>query len=225
MKTRSVVSALVVVLCCATVWPAFADPAKSYEFIQTDRNVGLFSNLTETACVGLRVIFSDNVSPTQGIGIGATFELVSNEEGQLIYEGTIVRYGMFEIDWVLNGPRVEAAYWIDADGVEYEIDVHSPYARMWYIVPPGTDEKGDDCVSYVPIDIEFKGNWSKDPDGFPLEQYRWSWSDGVVIDGENVERTFVMPGSYTVIFTVWDIEGLPHSISDTFYIYQYRCDE
>lgn len=226
MKTRAIRSAAVVaIMCWALAFGASADSAVAYEFIRTGWNVALFNNVSEATFVGLRVVFTGEVAPIQAIGIGATFELLSNEAGVLVYEGTILPLGMFEIDWAFDGPRIDAAFWIDADGVEYGIDVHSPHARMWYVVPPGTDEYDDECVSYVPIDIEFKGNWSKDPDGLPLVRYQWSWSDGIVIKGENVERTFRVPGWYTVILTVWDVEGLPHSTTDSFYVHRYRCEE
>jgi hypothetical protein len=227
MKTRAIQSAAVVaIVCWALAFGASADSAVAYEFIRTGWNVALFSNLSEATFVGLRVVFTGEVAPIQAIGIGgATFELLSNETGVLIYEGTILPLGMFEIDWAFDGPRIDAAFWIGADGVEYGIDVHAPYARMWYVLPLGTDEYDDGCVSYVPIGIEFKGNWSKDPDGLPLVRYQWSWSDGIVLESENVERTFRLPGWYTVILTVWDVEGLTHSTTDSFYIHRYRCGE
>ncbi len=225
MKTRSILSVAAVIVCCVLANRAAATPAKAYEFIQTDRNVSLFHNLSDATYVGLRIVFAGDVTPTQAIGIGASFEPVSNEAGVLVYEGSIPPFGAFEVDWALDGPRVHAAFWIDTDGVEHPIDVHSPYARMWYEIPPGTDEWVEGCVSYVPIDIQFKGNWSKDPDGLPLVRYRWSWSDGLAIEGEIVERPFRRPGRYTVILTVWDVEGLPHSVTDTFYVHRYRCEE
>lgn len=226
MKTRAIQStAVAAFMCLILAFGISAAPAKAYEFIRTDRNVALFSNLGEETFVGLRVVFTAEVAPTQAIGIGAIFELLTNEAGTLVFEGTVLPFGSFEIDWALDGPRIDAAFWIDADGVEYAIDVHSPHARMWYVVPPGTDEKEDGCVSYVPIDIEFKGNWSKDPDGLPLVRHQWSWSDGLALEGVNVGRTFWFPGWYTVILTVWDAEGLAHSTTDSFYIYRYRCEE
>jgi hypothetical protein len=224
MTKRAIRSAAIAsIVCWALALCTAADSAKAYRFIQTDRNVAWFNNLIEATCVGLRVVFAGEVAPIQALGIGAAFELLSNEAGVLVYGGTIVPLGTFEIDWALDGPRIDAAYWIDADGVEYGIDVHSPYARMRYTVPPGTDQWDDGCVSNVPIDVDFSGRWSKDPDGLPLVRYQWSWSDGIAIEGENVERTFRRPGRYTVTLTVWDAEGLSHSIDDSFYVYRYRC--
>jgi len=225
MKTRSILSVAVVVVCCVLAVRVAATSARAYEFIRTDRNVALFRSLNDVTYVGLRVVFEGDVSPTQAFGIGTTFELVSNEAGVLVYEGTILPFGMFEVDWALDGPRVHAAFWIDADGEEHSIDIHSPYSRMWFEIPPGTDEWSDGCLSYVPIDIEFLGSLSKDPDGLPLVRYQWSWDDGFAIEGDTVERTFELPGWYTVILTVWDVEGLAHSVTDTFYIYRYRCEE
>jgi hypothetical protein len=226
MKTRALQSAAVVaIVCWALSFGASADSTKAYEFIRTDRNVALFNNLSEATFAGLRIVFTGEVAPMQAIGIGVALDLLSNDAGVLVYAGTVLPLGFFEIDWTLDGPRIDAAFWIDADGVEHAIDVHSPHARMWYVVPPGTDEYDDGCVSYVPIDIEFKGNWSKDPDGLPLARHQWSWSDGLALEGENVERTFWFPGWYTVILTVWDAEGLPHSATDSFYVHRYRCEE
>ena len=225
MRTQGILTAAVVVACCVLACCATANPAKTYQFIQTDRNVALFNNVSEATYVGLRVVFTDEVTPLQAIGVGSTLELLSNEAGILVFEGTIPSLSVFEIDWALDGPRVDAAFWIDTDGLEVRIDVHSPYARMWYEVPPGTDEWDDECVSYVPIDIEFRGNWSKDPDGLPLALYQWSWSDGFAMEGAKVERRFWFPGWYTVILTVWDAEGLAHSVADCFYIYFYSCED
>jgi len=225
MKAGSILSAVVVIAYCSLAYCTAAASANPYEFIQTDRNVALFHNLSDATYVGLRIVFTGEVAPLQSLAIGGDFGLTANESGVLTYEGTIQPFGTFEIDWPLDGPRIDAAFWIDADGVEYSIDVHSPYARMSYFVPPGTDEWSEGCVFYVPIDIRFRGSFSKDPDGIPLVRHQWSWSDGLVIEGENVERTFELPGWYTVILTVWDVEGLQDSAADTFYIYRYCCEE
>jgi len=226
MRTRMIRSAVMVwAVCFALALGASASSAKTYEFMQTDRNVAWFNNLSETAFTGLRVVFTDEVLPSQAIGLGAVLELVSNEAGVLVYQGTIPPYGVWEIDWALDGPRVHAASWIGADGTEVPIDVHSPHARMWYQIPPGTDDPDDGCISYVPIDIEFKAGWSYDPDGLPLVRHQWSWSDGLALEGETVDRTFWRPGWYTVILTAWDLEGLSHSASETFYIYRCLCEE
>ena len=220
MKGRTAAWALVLVFCCA-----LGGVGRSYDFIQTSRNVALFVNEEEATFVGLRVVFADEVAPLQAIGIGSTFELISNEAGVLTYEGTIIPLGMLEIDWELDGAKVVAAYWIDTDGVEWPIDVASPHARMRFDVPAGSEEEDPGCVPFAPIAIEFHGNWSKDPDGLPLVRHHWSWSDGLHLEGEAVVRTFWAPGSYTVILTVWDVEGLSHSLTEEFYLYPFLCEE
>jgi len=220
MRTRMAVSVVLVVVCFAAA--GFGRP---YEWIQTDRNVGLFNNSGEKPFAGLRVVFTSEIVPLQAIGIGTDLELLSNEAGILTFTGTVHPFGTFEIDWSLGGPRIDAAFWIDADGVEWAIDVHSPHARMRFHVPPGSDEPKAGCAPYVPIDIEFAGTWSKDPDGLSIVRYQWSWSDGVQLEGETVTRTFWVPGDYTVILTVWDAEGFSDSQTETLHIYRYRCTE
>jgi len=220
VRARSVLSLAVLIVSCAV-----AVSGRPYQFMQTDRNVALFENATDLTLVGLRVVFTGDVDPLQVIGIGAEFELASNEAGVLVYEGAVVHLGVFEIDWALDGPAVHAAFWVDADGLEYEIDVHSPHARMWYELPPGTDEWADGCAFYIPIEIEFDGHWSKDPDRLALVRHQWSWSDGLALEGETVVRTFRTPGTYTVILTAWDVQGLPDSTTSSFHVYRYRCEE
>ena len=132
---------------------------------------------------------------------------------------------MFEVDWSLDGSRIVAAYWIDKDAAEWPIDVRSPYARMWFEVPPGRDEAAPGYVPFSPIEIEFVGSLSKDPDGLPLVRHHWSWSDGLDLEGDTIVRTFWAPGPYTVVLTVWDVEGLSHSLTEEFYLYPFLCEE
>ena len=108
MGKRGTVAAILVIACSLMAYGA-ANPGKVYEFIQTDRNVALFSNLGETTFTGLRVIFAGEVDLRQAIGIGANVELASNKPGVLVLEGEIPPMGMIEIDWSLNGPRIVAA--------------------------------------------------------------------------------------------------------------------
>ena len=141
---------LVLVFCCA-----LAIVERPYESIQTRRNVALFVDDEETTFVGLQVVFADEVAPLPAIGIGSTLEPTSNETGILAYNGTIIPLGMFEVDWSVDGPRIMAAHWIDADGAEWPIDVASSHARMWFEVPPGRDEAAPGDVPFAPIKIEF----------------------------------------------------------------------
>lgn len=126
---------------------------------------------------------------------------MSNEAGVLVHEGTILPLGMFEID------------------------VYSPHARMWYVVPPGPPNGTTNASRTVRSTSSSKGTGRKDPGGLPLVRHQWSWSDGIVIEGEDVERTFRSPGWDTVILTIWDASGLPNSTTDPFSIYRYRCEE
>jgi|GEM_PF-1766100 len=222
MKVRTMLLAAVFATLCVS--PSMG---RSYEFFQTDRNVALFSNPSDTTYTGLRVVFTGNVIPLQAFGIGANIQRISNENGVLAFEGTIPPLATCEIDWPINGPRVEQAFWLSTDGREYEIDVRSPLARMFFVVPPGVDEicSGCTCTPYVPIDIVFNGSWSRDADTLPLVRYEWAWSDGITAEGTEVERRFLDPGWYIVTLTVWDEEGLSDSLSSKFYIFIYRCEE
>ncbi len=216
----SVLAACVLIAACL---PTASAPA--YRFFKTSANVAVFRNTSDGAYVGLRIVFAEPATPSNPFGIGAELALVSNEEGLCVYEGEVPPAGMIEIDWTLNGPLIEEAAWIDKEGTLHPIDVHSPDARIWYELPPGTDNPVHGCTSYVPVDIAFKGDWSKDPDGLPLVDYRWEWSDGVSGGTPNLVRTFQVPGDYTVTLTVWDAEGRAQSNSEVLHIPAYRCPE
>jgi hypothetical protein len=222
MRLRTV---LLVVL-CAVLW-ATPSLGRSYEFFRTDRNVALLNNPSNAAYSGLRIVFSGDVVLLQTLGIGASIQLLSNENGVVVLQGTILPLATCEIDWPIDGPRVERAFWLGTDGDEYEIDVRSPLARMFFVIPAGYEEicDGCTCTPYVPVDIRFNGSWSRDADARSLVRYDWTWSDGVASEGENVERRFHEPGWYTVTLTVTDAEGLTDSLSREFYIFPYRCVE
>jgi len=215
---------VMLVVCSVVAFCFLAGSAREFDFIQTDRNVALFVNLSTLAYVGLRIEYASDVAVIQAFGIGTTLELTSDESGILMYEGTIPPRSMFEIDWALDGPRIVAAYWIDANGLEISVDIHSPYAKMLFIVPR-VEVNGSGCGLQFPLVVEFSGRWSKDPDGLPLARYQWIWSDGVTVEGESVRRMFQMPGLYTVTLTVWDAEGLSHSVTKSVDLDPCYCDD
>ncbi len=224
MKTQSILWAAVLAVGFGLICIASTENLREYEFIQTDRNVALFNNLSETTYSGLRIVFAEEVTVLQAFGFGAKVALTSNEAGEVLLEGEIPPHSSVEFDWPSDGPRIEAAYWIDSDGLVW-IDIHSPLAKMWYVLPRGTDDQENGCAWYVPLEVEFHANWSKDPDGLPLVRYLWSWSDGLTLEGVRVKRRFLDSGWYTVILTVWDAEGLTHSITKEIYIFRYACGD
>ena len=164
--------------------------------------------------------------PLVAYGIGARLDLASSAEATLRYEGSVPPHGTFEIDWALDGTRILSASWITAFGTLVGIDIHSPTARLAYVLPLwGTDiccETGT-CVSMTPVEVTFSGSNSYDPDGLPLVRYEWSWSDGASAVGETIRRVFGVPGTYVVVLVVWDAEGLSAVDTDTFYIRPFRC--
>jgi len=199
--------------------------AAPFQFFQTSRNVAVFSNTSTETYVGLRVIFADEVDPLYGIALGAVLERTDAPVGELAYRGIVPPVGGFEIDWILDGPRVLAAYWIRENGAQVEIDIHSPTAKMIFIPPMGTDVCCDTgtCVELTPVEVEFSSTGSVDPDGVPLVLYEWTWSDGLRMEGRRVERVFTLSGEYVVVLVVWDAEGLSDVTTRTFYIPRYTC--
>jgi hypothetical protein len=198
-----------------------------FETYRTDRNVGFFYNTTDLSFTGLRVTFSAAVEPVYVLGIGAEMTLALNEEGVLTFAGSVPPYGIWEIDWPLDGTVVVEAAWLAEDGTEVAIDVHAPMARMAIFIPPyvpgwcSSDQRGP----FVPFDADFDGTRSSDPDGLPLAFYEWDWSDLVHLDGAKVTREFRSPGWYWVTLTVWDADGLTDSVTESFYVPPWRCAE
>jgi len=201
--------------------------AGPFETYQTDRNICLFYNITELSFTGLRVTFTGPVEPVYLLGIGADLSLVSNENGVLTFSGSIPPYGIWEIDWPLDGGPVADAAWLAEDGTEVAIDVHAPMARMLIRMPPevpgwcSSDHRGP----FRPFYGDFDGMRSTDPDGLPLTFYEWDWSDLVHLDGAKVRRLFRSPGWYWVTLTVWDVDGLSDSVTESFYIPPWSCDD
>ncbi len=60
--------------------------------------------------------------------------------------------------------------------------------------------------------VSFDASSSSDPDG-TLLYYRWSFGDGSVLYGRNVQHTYARAGAYTVTLTVTDNDGVEGSDS------------
>jgi len=198
-----------------------------FETYQTDRNVGMFYNGTDQTFVGLRVTFSESVEPVYLLGIGADLTLDANEEGVLTFAGSVPPYGIWEIDWPLGDVTVVEAAWLADDGTEVAIDVHAPMARILIDIPPYIPGwcSSDQRIPFVPFEAAFDGTRSSDPDGLPLVFYEWEWSDLVYLEGARVEREIRRPGWYWVTLTVWDADELSDSVTKSFYVPPWRCDD
>ena len=196
-----------------------------FETYRTDRNVGLFYNTTDQTFVGLRVTFSGSVEPAYLLGIGAELTLSSNEDGVLMFHGSVPPYGIWEIDWPLGDIAIVGAAWLAEDGSEIPIDVHAPIARILIDMPPYVPGwcSSEDRGPFVPFVAEFDGRRSKDSDGLPLLFYEWDWSDLMHLEGAVVERWFREPGWYWVTLTVWDADDKSDSVTKSFYIPPWRC--
>ena len=165
----------------------------SFDYYEGDPvTVGIFNNLTGADVDGLFLRFSGPLTPENAVGVEADMQLESDVDGQLRYSGFVRPQGMWEVDWLSNGPRLEYAAWL-ADGVVVEeIWVHSPTAVANVIVEGDT------------VSVSAAG--SGDPDGFPLARYLWQWSDGTLTEGVSATR-WLAPGHYAVTLTVWDVDG------------------
>ena len=58
----------------------------------------------------------------------------------------------------------------------------------------------------TPLSITFDASSSSDSDG-DIESYLWTFSDGMTLAGETIQRDFTQAGTYTVTLTVTDNDG------------------
>jgi hypothetical protein len=217
----------VVVVVVLSVLAAATCLGAPFEFYRAGWSVALFQNGTAETFAGLWVKFSSSVTLIQALGIGINLTMTSNEEGALVFEGTIPPFTMWEIDWPLDGPAVTDAAWIRADGRQVPINTHAPVARMQISLPPPLSPHcpKENLIPFFPINGTFTALGSSDPDGAPLAQYQWAWSDGACAEGYEVERRFDAPGRYVVTLTVWDAQGYSDTISRTFVIPRQLCSQ
>jgi len=157
--------------------------------------VGLFNNLTGAEVDGLVVRFSRPVDPVYAVGVGAAFDLVSNENGELLYAGRAVPEATWEIDWYSAGERLEYAAWLRGGHVIEEICTHCPTAS--FLV----------TGQFMGQEVTFNAIASGDPDGLPIARYVWTWSDGATAEGVVARRMFSEPGVYTATLTVVDADA------------------
>ena len=159
----------------------------------------LFTNKSGLDVDGLLIEYTGTLDITRVVGIGADMSVISQEGGAIRLFGFCTPFGTLCIDWEIDGAKLIRAAWLIGDEEVHEIDLHSPIARFDLSGAPGEDDSIDICVIA-------KG--SRDPDGEPIAQYIWDWSDGVVTNSYTSTRNFDKEGNYSVTLTVADAEGL-----------------
>jgi PKD repeat protein len=156
--------------------------------------VGRFTNETGSTVDGLLLVFSEPVAAPNWLVIGGDLELVSNADGQILFEGSLLPYGTLVADWPGDGPQLTQAVWlVDGDAVEY-LCISCPTAQISFL--PMRPLVGDL--------VQFTASGSFDSAGEALVRYLWEWSDGPTEEGETTERTFTSSGQYEVTLTVWN---------------------
>jgi uncharacterized protein (DUF362 family) len=98
---------------------------------------------------------------------------------------------------------------------------HYPYSQISYIeivgsngenLPPNAVAAADVTVGEVPLEVEFNGTGSSDPDG-SLVNYQWAFGDDSTGNGSVVTHTYTSFGTYVATLTVTDDQSA--SDSDT----------
>jgi len=96
---------------------------------------------------------------------------------------------------------------------------HYPYSRINYVeiigagngnLPPNAVAGADTTSGAVPLEVDFDGGVSWDPDG-EIVSYDWDFGDGNTNSGETVSHTYISEGTYVVTLTVTDDEGAADS--------------
>lgn len=169
---------------------------ESFEFCTAGSDsIGFFNNLTGARIDGLILRFSSPIEPGHSVGVGGDMTISANSDGVIVYRGQVVPQGVWEVDWASEVAQLESAAWLIGDDIVQEIDVHVPTARFTMVSGPWA------------LSLRFAARGSIDPDGLPLQRYVWEFSDGVIVEGFEIVRSFPTPGRASVRLTVWDSEG------------------
>ncbi len=160
-------------------------PAGAYQRFASDSNGALFTNLVGADVTGLRIEFSSPVASLAGYGVGASVVVSSNEAGVAVLTGSIPQYGTVGISWPLDESVIVKAEWLNGDAVAGAVDLHTPIAKMWGTLALSISFEQ---FLYLNLGVSLSAGMSSDPDGAPIAQYLWEWSDGVVQEGAAVTR-------------------------------------
>ncbi|MBU1049989.1 PKD domain-containing protein [Candidatus Bipolaricaulota bacterium] len=229
---RRVLGILLLILCVSV-----ATQGRSYTLVQSENNVGFFTNETGVEATALVIVFSGNVEILNVLGFGAEMEVTSSQGPTVVLHGAVPPSGVVIVEWALDGPGVGAAVWSSEGSAKHSIDVKSPTAHMVIIPPPVIRTAPINFVpqflpadfgmvlanGYFVVEHQFLSVGSSDPDGV-ITEYLWEWSDGVTTYGASASRVFeplqFKTYSVTVTLTVTDDSGRTDSTSRTFEIEQ-----
>jgi len=186
--------ALVLALTIGAALPGLVASAGSYGFYEVGLEaMAIFTNETRQQVNGLELKFSGSVQLTHSVGIGANMLLVSNQDGQVLFEGPVVPMGAWELHWPWQGPWLVEAAWLHDGQVVEEIAVHALVVRV--------------TITGLRIErqpITFSASSSITQDGSPLDQYQfsWEWDDGETAQGIEVVKVFNHASTHCVTLTV-----------------------
>jgi PKD repeat protein len=111
--------------------------------------------------------------------------------------------------WTYAGNKLYSA-----DGTFVEVAPPSSiYGDLDPNVPP-TADPGGPYNGFVGIALTFIGSGSTDPDG-TIASFDWNFGDGNTGSGETTAHTYTAAGSYDVVLTVTDDDGVSHTGTTT----------
>ena len=91
-----------------------------------------------------------------------------------------------------------------------ELDVTAAVEKLYGDLPNGAPQakiSAEPSGGQAPLKIRFTGKNSTDPDG-NIVLYQWDFDNGEKLEGANYEITYESPGTYQVVLTTEDAEGL-----------------
>ena len=109
---------------------------------------------------------------------------------------------------------------VGSDGALYVVDLQGPVNRYRYTGgsggnrPPLPAISANPASGTAPLNVQFSGSATVDPDGDAISSYRWNFGDGSAeASGVNVSHTYSSAGTFTARLTVQDSRGASASTS------------
>ena len=201
--------ALVAIACLVLTGPTIVvcHAADSFELVRlADTNLVRFTNDSGQQVTGLRIVYAGELGASAPMTIGGWMEIETIDSSRIELSGICASMGTIELQLEGEEWQLVSAHWLQDGRSIAVIDTGKPVARMLVMRESQSSA------------LIFQATGSADPSGNRLVGYEWEFSDGVIVSGYKISRSFAELGCHWVTLRVFAANGLTGELTRAFWV-------